>query len=244
MLCGTILAFCCLDYPQSNCGIVCLKLVKPFCYRWWQRWSCFVLQLHWEKIQLDKKKFCWFLPFLEKEIISVTSCMGCIGGEEFGEAWFSSFGQKCKVHRCDGLLCLKKNAYIGLFVFLQNNVQIFHCDSNRVQGCPIWISSMFISGCHWELFRRICASLNSSIIAVSLEMVKSPIKGYIMWIPKNVAGAGIQWITSQESILHLANFTHFTCVWIANYSSISSTYTLAYTVWLPKRFSFLLETRK
>lgn len=87
--------------------------------------------------------------------------------------------------------CLKWNTYISLFVFLQNNVQIFQCDSNWVQGCPVWISSMFISGCHWELFRRICASLNNGIIAVSLEMVQSPIKGYIMWIPKNVTGAGI-----------------------------------------------------
>lgn len=56
---------------------------------------------------MDKKKLCWFLPSLEKEINSVTSCMCYLGGEEFREAWLSSFGKKCKVHRCDGLFVLE-----------------------------------------------------------------------------------------------------------------------------------------
>lgn len=141
-------------------------------------------------------------------------------------------------------LCLKQNTYIGLLIFPQNNMKIFQGDSNWVQGCPVWVSSVFISGCHWKSFRRICACLNDSIIAVSLEMVQSSIKRYIMWIPKNMAGARFRWVTTQESILHLADFTDVTPVWIADYSPISSTYTLAFTVCLPKSFTFLLETTK
>lgn len=88
-------------------------------------------------------------------------------------------------------LCLKWNTYKGLFVSPHNNMKIFQCDSNWIQGCPVWVSSMPISGCHWKPFRRVCASLDNCIIAVSLEMIQSPIKGYVMWIPENVAGAGI-----------------------------------------------------
>lgn len=98
---------------------------------------------------------------------------------------------------------------------------------------------MFISGGNPKAGSGVIAGLHHSVVAGTLEVVKLPIKGGVMWVAVDVARSSAGCITTPQAILNLADLIWTTRQRSARHAAISPTLTPARAVLCHDAFSFL-----
>lgn len=130
-------------------------------------------------------------------------------------------------------------AYVDNPVLPEGNVDAIQGESDGVNGCPAGAAPVFISGGNPKTARGVIAGLHHGVVAGTLEVVKFPIKGGVMWVTVDVARSGAGWITSPQAILNLADLIWTTRQLTARHDAISKTLTTARAVLRHNALSFL-----